>query len=312
MAEVDAAKVKELRERSGAGMMDCKRALTEAGGDMDKAVDWLRSKGLAAAAKKAGRVAAEGLVAVATDKTRGVAVEVNSETDFVARNDKFQDLVRNVAKVALGANGDYDKAVGAPYPGTKHTVGDQVKETVAAIGENIQFRRAKSLSVAHGAVVSYIHNVIAPDMGKIAVLVALESTGDVAKLAALGKQLAMHIAAANPQSLTVETLDPAAVERERAVFAEQSKASGKPADIIAKMVDGRLRKFYGEAVLLEQVFVIDGETKVAQVVENAAKDVGAPVKLAGFVRYALGEGIEKKQEDFAQEVAAVAGVAPRR
>lgn len=304
MSDIDAAKVKELRERTGAGMMDCKRALIEAKGNMEKATDWLRSKGLAAAAKKAGRVAADGLVAVAVKGTQGVAVEVNSETDFVARNDTFQELVRAVAQVALANNGDYDKTAAGKIAGTQQSVKDRVVAAVATIGENIQFRRSAGLSVKNGVVVPYVHNAVAPELGKIAVLLALESTGDAGKLMALGKQIAMHIAAANPQALTPETLNKDLVARERAVFEEQAKASGKPAEIIAKMVEGRVRKYYAEVVLLEQVFVVDGETKVSKVVEDAAKTVGAPVKITGFVRYALGEGIDKKQEDFAAEVAA--------
>jgi elongation factor Ts len=299
VSEIDAAKVKELRERTGAGMMDSKKALIEAKGDMEKAADWLRSKGLAAAAKKAGRVAAEGLVAVAVKGTQGVAVEVNSETDFVARNDKFQELVLSVAQAALANGGDFAKTEAAKK--------DSVVNAVATIGENIQFRRSAGVAVKSGIVVSYVHNAVKPDLGKIAVLVGLESTGDASKLQAVGKQLAMHIAAANPQALTADALDKNVVARERAVFEEQSKASGKPADIIAKMVEGRIRKFYGEVVLMEQVSVMDNETKIAKVVEDAGKAAGAPVKIAGFVRMAVGEGIEKRQEDFAAEVAAATG-----
>lgn len=304
MSEIDAAKVKELRERSGAGMMDCKRALMETKGDMDKAIDWLRSKGLSAAAKKAGRIASEGLVATAVHGRQGVVVEVNSETDFVARNDKFQGLVKGVVDVALANNGNYAKTSAAKFPGSSQSVNDRIVEAVVTIGENIQFRRSAGISVSQGVVVSYVHNAVKPDMGKIGVLVALESTGDATKLAVVGKQIAMHVAAANPQSVATESLDPKVVERERAVFAEQSKASGKPPDIIAKMVEGRLRKFYGEVVLLEQIFVVDNESKVSKVIEDASKAAGASVKVAGFVRYALGEGIEKKQEEFAAEVAA--------
>ncbi len=304
MSDISAAKVKELRERTGAGMMDAKRALVEANGDMEKATDWLRSKGLAAAAKKAGRIAADGLVAVATKGNQGAVVEVNSETDFVARNDKFQDLVKAVAGVALANNGDFAKTESAKALGSPQTVKERVVEAVATIGENIQFRRSAGLSVKQGVVVSYVHNAIAPDLGKIAVLVGLESTADASKLTAVGKQIAMHIAAANPQALTPETLDKAVVQREKAVFEEQAKASGKPPEIVAKMVEGRIRKFYGEVVLLEQLSVMDNETKISKVIEDAAKAAGAPVKVTGFVRYALGEGIEKKQEDFAAEVAA--------
>ena len=297
MSEIDAAKVKELRERTGAGMMDSKKALIEAKGDMEKAADWLRSKGLAAAAKKAGRIAAEGLVAVAVKGTQGVAVEVNSETDFVARNDKFQDLVLSVAQAALANGGDFAK--------TEAVKKESVVNAVATIGENIQFRRSAGVSVKNGVVVSYIHNAVKPDLGKIAVLVGLESTGDASKLQSVGKQLAMHIAAASPQALTADALDKNVVARERAVFEEQSKASGKPPEIIAKMVEGRIRKFYGEVVLMEQVSVMDNETRISKVIEDAGKAAGAPVTIAGFIRMAVGEGIEKKQEDFAAEVAAV-------
>jgi elongation factor Ts len=307
MAEITAALVKELREKSGAGMMDCKRALTETGGDLEAAVDWLRKKGLAAAAKKAGRVAAEGLIGVAASGNRGAMVEVNAETDFVARNDQFQDFVRKVAEVALGQGGDIAKIGGAAFPGGG-TVAEKLTSLVATIGENMSLRRAVFLSVSSGVVASYVHNAAAPGLGKIGVLVAVESSGDKDKVAALGKQLAMHVAAANPMSLSTADLDPAAIERERGVLAEQAKASGKPDNVIAKMVEGRLRKFYEDVVLLEQVFVVDGESRVSAVVEKAAKEIGAPVKVVGFKRFALGEGIEKKADDFAAEVAAQAGL----
>ena len=306
MAEITAALVKELREKTGAGMMDCKKALNATAGELEPAVDWLRKQGLAAASKKAGRVAAEGLIGVTTTGKDGVLVEVNSETDFVARNETFQEFVLKVADVALAANGDMDAVKTSAYPGGK-TVGDKLTELVGSIGENMQLRRAAKLSVAQGAVVSYIHSAVAPNLGKIGVLIALESTADADKLAPLGKQIAMHVAATNPQSLSIESLDKAAVERERNVLADQARASGKPEEIIAKMLEGRLRKFYEEVVLLEQVYIIDGESKVSKVIAEAAKTVGAPVKLVGFKRFALGEGIEKAQTDFAAEVAATVG-----
>ncbi len=306
MADITAALVKDLREKTGAGMMDCKKALTETGGDLEGAVDWLRKKGLAAAAKKAGRVAAEGLVGVAAAGSRGAMVEVNAETDFVARNDSFQDFVRKVTELAVTAGGDVEKLKAAAYPGGG-TVAEKLTSLVATIGENMSLRRGVGLSVGQGVVASYVHNASSPGLGKIGVLVALESSGPADKVAALGKQLAMHIAAANPLSLSVADLDKAAVERERAVLSEQAKTSGKPDNVIAKMVEGRLRKFYEDVVLLEQVFVVDGESRVSKVLENAAKEIGAPVKVAAFRRYALGEGIERKTEDFAAEVAAQLG-----
>lgn len=307
MAEITAALVKQLRETSGAGMMDCKKALSETGGDLEAAVDWLRKKGLAAAAKKAGRVAAEGLIGVAASGTRGAVVEVNSETDFVARNEAFQNFVAKVAQVALETGGDIEALKAAKYPGTGNTVADELTNMIAKIGENMKLRRAASIVVNDGVVCSYIHNQTAPGLGKIGVLVGLESKGDKAKLETLGRQLAMHIAAAQPQAVDRAGVDASALERERNVLSEQARASGKPEDIIAKMVEGRLRKFYEEVVLLEQVFVVDGETKVSKVLENAAKDVGAPITIAGFVRLQLGEGIEREEQDFAAEVAATLG-----
>ena len=304
MAEITASLVKELREKTGAGMMDCKKALGEVAGDVEKAVDWLRTKGLSAASKKAGRIAAEGLVGVAADGTRGAVLEVNAETDFVGRNDQFQKFVATATKLALQNGGDLAKVAAAPFPGTGRDVQGELTNLIATIGENMSLRRAASMSVSDGVVVAYTHNAVAPDLGKIGVLIALESTGDKAKLGALAKQLAMHVAATNPQSLTVADLDQAAIERERAVLAEKAGQAGKTADIITKMVEGGLRKFHQEVVLLEQAFVIDGKTKVSKVVEEAAKLVGAPVRLTGFLRFALGEGIEKKSEDFAAEVAA--------
>lgn len=307
MAEITASLVKELREKTGAGMMDCKKALNETQGDLEGAVDWLRKKGLAAAAKKSGRVAAEGLVAVATAGTKGAVVEVNAETDFVARNDKFQAFAAKAAELALTTAGDVETLKAATYPGTSHTVQDELTSLIATVGENMNLRRAVTLSVSAGVVVSYVHSAIAPGLGKIGVLVALESTGDTAKLADLGKQIAMHIAAARPDALDIADVDSSSLERERSVLAEQARASGKPENIIEKMVEGRVRKYYEEVCLLEQTYVIDGETKVRKVVENAAKDIGAPVKVTAFTRFALGEGIEKAQSDFAAEVAAAAG-----
>lgn len=306
MAEVTAATVKELRERTGAGMMDCKKALAENGGDMEASVDWLRAKGLAAAAKKAGRTAAEGLVGVAVEGTRGAAVEVNSETDFVARNDQFQDFVRNVARLALETGGDLEALTAAQYPGGG-TVEEALTNNIATIGENQSLRRAAVLEVGQGAVVSYVHNAAAPGLGKIGVLVALESGADGETLQALGKQLAMHVAAANPLALNGDELDPELVERERAIAIEKAKESGKPQNIVEKMVEGGIAKFRKESALLSQLFVMDNKTSVSDVVASAGKDAGADIKVAGFVRFQLGEGIEKKQEDFAAEVAAAAG-----
>jgi elongation factor Ts len=305
MAEITASLVKELREKTGAGMMDCKKALNEVAGDLEKAVDWLRTKGLSAAAKKAGRVAAEGLVGIAASGTRGAVVEVNAETDFVGRNEQFQKFVAQVAKAALDNGGDLAKVAASPYPGTGRDVQGELTNLIATIGENMSLRRAASISVSDGVVVAYTHNAVAPDLGKIGVLVALESAGDKEKLAPLAKQLAMHVAHSNPQSLTVADLDKAVVERERAVLAEKAGQSGKAADIITKMVEGGLRKFHQEVVLLEQAFIMsEGKTKVSKVVEDAAKQVGGPVRIAGYLRFQLGEGIEKKSEDFAAEVAA--------
>jgi elongation factor Ts len=295
MAEITAQLVKELREKTGAGMMDCKKALGATSGDFEGAVDWLRKNGLAAAAKKAGRVAAEGLVGVAVQGTKGAVVEVNAETDFVARNDKFQAFVADAAKTALGAKDIED---------LRAKEGEKLTGLIATIGENMSLRRTASVAVGDGVVAFYVHNAAAPGLGRIAVLVGLESKGDKVKLEAFGRQLAMHVAAANPQSIDIAGVDPAALERERTVLAEQAKASGRPPEIIAKMVEGRLRKFYEEVVLTEQTWVIDGESKVAKVVEAAAKDAGAPISIKGCVRYALGEGIEREEKDFAAEVKA--------
>jgi elongation factor Ts len=304
MAEITAALVKELREKTGAGMMDCKRALGETGGDMEGAVDWLRKKGLAAAAKKAGRVAAEGLIGAATRTETGALVEVNSETDFVARNELFQSFVRTVAGLAVAGGDDVEALKAMPYPGTGRTVAEELAELIGRIGENLVLRRATRLQVGRGLIASYVHNSLAPGLGKIGVLVALESEAGGEALATLGRQLAMHVAAANPQYLDQASVPDAALERERAVLREQAAGSGKSEEIVARMVEGRLRKFYEEAVLLDQVFVIDNETRIAKVVEAAAKTAGAPIRVAGFVRLALGEGVEKPPTDFAAEVGA--------
>jgi len=307
MAEITAALVKELREQTGAGMMDCKKALVETSGDVEAAVDWLRTKGLSSAAKKAGRVASEGLVGVAVDGATGSLVEVNSETDFVARNEDFQKFVSTVARLALATGGDMEALKAADYPETGRTVADELTHLIATIGENMTLRRVQALSVDAGTLASYVHNSLAPGLGKIGVLVAIRSDAEDGKLDAVGKQLAMHVAAAKPQAVDHDGLDPAVVAREREILAEQARASGKPEDIIEKMVEGRLRKFHEEACLLDQTFVIDGETKVAKVIEDAAKDAGAAVAVAGFGLFVLGEGIEKKEEDFAAEVAAAVG-----
>jgi elongation factor Ts len=306
MAQITAALVKELRERTGAGMMDCKKALGENDGDMELAIDWLRNKGLAAAAKKAGRVASEGLVGLASGDGIGVLAEVNSETDFVAKNETFQEFVKAVANMAMDAEGDFDKAMATAFPGGEGTLADEAAKMVGTIGENIQVRRMTALKANPGVVATYMHNATAAGVGKIGVLVGLKSEGDKDQLMALGKQLSMHIAATNPQAATTAELDPAIVEKERTFLIEQAKESGKTQEIAEKMVEGRIRKFFSEVVLAEQTFVIDNETKVAQVIENAAKEIGSPIELVGFARLELGEGIEKKEEDFAAEVAAVA------
>ena len=307
MAEVTAARVKELRDKTGAGMMDCKKALGEADGDIEAAVDWLRKKGLAAAAKKSGRVAAEGLVGAAIGDGVGVVVEINAETDFVARNEIFQGFVRTVTELALSSDGTLEGLSAMAYPGTGRTVAEEVTHMVATIGENMGLRRVARLTASPGVVASYIHSATVPGLGRIGVLVALKSEGDAEKLAALGRQLAMHVAAARPESVSTSDLDPALLERERNVLADQARASGKPDAIIEKMVEGRLRKYYEEVVLLEQTFVVDGENKVATVLETMGKELGAPVSVVGFTRFALGEGIEKQEQDFAAEVAATLG-----
>lgn len=301
MSGITAATVKQLREMTGAGMMDCKTALQETGGDMEAAVDWLRKKGLSKAAKKAGRTAAEGLVAIAVEPdaagATGVVVEVNSETDFVARNDIFQKMVRDIANTAIGVAGDLEKLRAEPFPGAGKSVDEHIAEMVGQIGENMSLRRATGISVDQGVVAAYIHGPVTDGAGKIGVLVGLKSSGDKAKLEALGKQIAMHVAAARPLAAKVEELDQAIVAREKEVLADQARASGKPENIIEKMVEGRLRKFYEESVLLEQIFVIDGETPIRKVLENAAKTVGAPVELEGFIRLELGDGVEKHGDE---------------
>jgi elongation factor Ts len=305
MTNISAALVKELRDKTGAGMMDCKQALIESKANMEVAIDWLRKKGLAKAAKKSGRVAAQGLIGVVGHETSGAVVEVNSETDFVARNAQFQEMVRQIAGLALRAGGDLDKLLATPYPGKSITVEEHVKEMVATIGENMTVRRTAALKAVDGVVADYIHNKAADGLGKMGVLVALESKGDKVKLAEFGRQVAMHVAAANPLAVTPEELDKAVIEKERAIYLEQAKTSGKPHDIIEKMVEGRLRKeFFQQVVLLQQVFLVDGKATVEEALKAAEKSVGAPIKITKFVRYALGEGIDKKDDDFAAEVAA--------
>ena len=302
MAAITAALVKDLRDRTGAGMMDCKKALTETDGDLEVAIDWLRKKGLAAAAKKSGRVAAEGLVAVASGPGKAAVVEVNAETDFVARNETFQAYVQTVAKIALDVGEDMETLKAAAFPDTGRTVAEELTHLVATIGENMNLRRVRVLSVPEGTVATYMHNALKPGVGKIGVLAALEGPGEIAVLETLGRQVGMHVAATRPDALDVDAVDPAALEREKAVLSEQARASGKPENIIEKMVEGRIRKYYEEVVLLEQVWVHDGETRVRAVAKKAG------VKVTGFVRFQLGEGIEKPKEDFAAEVAATAGV----
>ena len=304
MAEITAALVKELREKTGVGMMDCKKALSENDGDLEASVDWLRTQGLAAAAKKAGRAASEGLIGVASEGGTGALVEINAETDFVARNDTFQGLVETVTGIALSGSGDVEELKGAAYPDGDRNVDETIAAMIATIGENMDLRRSARLSVDKGVVATYMHNALTPRLGKIGVLVALESDGDAAQLEVFGKQLAMHVAASNPTALSQADVDPEELQRERNVLSEQARESGKPEEIIEKMVEGRLRKYYEEVALMEQIFVIDNETKIAKVVENAAKEMGVPVALTGFVRYELGEGIEKSEADFAAEVAA--------
>ena len=300
---VTAALVKELREKSGAGMMNCKKALSETDGDMDAAVDWLRTKGLAAAAKKSGRVAAEGLVGLAVAGLKGAIVELNAETDFVARNSEFQSFVSSLAVLALGAS-NLETLKACDFPGTGRTVSDELTHQIATIGENMSLRRMHSLEVLSGVIVPYVHNMTAEGLGRIGVLVALESIADEATLVTLGKQIAMHIAATSPASLSVEDLDAEMVARERDVLIEQAKASGKPQEIAEKMVEGRMKKYYQEVVLLEQTSVIDGETRIADMVANAGKKAGTNIALTAFVRFNLGEGVAREDSDFAADVAA--------
>jgi elongation factor Ts len=307
MAEVSAALVKQLREQTAAGMMDCKRALSETGGDLEAATDWLRKKGLAAAAKKAGRVASDGLVAVTVAGTRGAVVEVNAETDFVARNEDFQALVRSIAERAPDAAGDLDRLLQAEIASSGKSVADTVTDAIARIGENISVRRTAVVDVGQGVVGAYVHGQLSPGLGKIGVLVGVESAGDPELLATLGKQLAMHVAAARPLSVSVDRLDPATLARERAIYADQARQTGKPDNIVEKIVEGRVRKYYEEAVLLEQDFVVDPDLKVKAAIERAAKEAGSPIEISGFVRYALGEGLETKTSNLADEVAALAG-----
>jgi elongation factor Ts len=303
MAEITAALIRELRESSGAGMMDCKKALVEAEGNMEAAIDWLRKKGLAAAAKKSGRIAAEGLVGVATGPQIAAMVEVNAETDFVARNENFQNFVSEVAGLALSVGEDVDALKAAHYPGTQHSVAEELTRLIATIGENMTIRRAQVFRVAEGTVATYMHQAVKPGLGKIGVLVAVESSSEIEALQVLGRQIGMHVAATRPDALDIDAVDPSALIRERAVLTEQAAASGKPAAVIEKMVEGRIRKFYEEVVLLEQVWVHDGESRVREVVKKAG------AKLTGFARFQLGEGIQKETGDFAAEVAAAAGIA---
>jgi elongation factor Ts len=307
MAAVTAALVKQLRDQTGAGMMDCKAALTATDGDFEAAVDWLRKKGLAAAAKKAGRVASQGLVGAAVSGRRGALVEVNSETDFVARNQDFQTLVRTIAQLALEVGGDRERLMQAAVPGSGRSVADEITQAIAVIGENINLRRSAVLEVDAGVVGSYVHGALAPGLGTIGVLVGLHSSGDPERLAALGKQLAMHVAAAKPQAASIDRLEPATLERERAIYADQARASGKPDNIIDKIVEGRVRKFYEEAVLLEQPFVIDPDLKVKDAVDRVAEETGGSIAVTQFVRFALGEGLSGPGGSLAEEVAQLAG-----
>ncbi|TRW18066.1 translation elongation factor Ts [Glacieibacterium frigidum] len=308
MAEITASMVKDLRELTGAGMMDCKKALNETGGETEAAIDWLRAKGLAAADKKRGRTAAEGLVGVETSGTRGAAVEVNSETDFVAKNEQFQSFVRAVTSIALASGDDMAALAAAPYPGSEGSVQDKLTNNIATIGENQSLRRAKLVEVGQGVVVSYTHNATVPGLGKIGVLVGLESEADASALEALGRQIAMHIAAANPLALHEDGLDAETVERERNIAREKAIASGKTPEIAEKMIEGGVRKYRQENSLLTQVFVIDGKSKVGDVVAAAAKAAGKPITVTEFVRFQLGEGIDRETSDFAAEVAKAAGV----
>ena len=308
MTTITASMVKDLREKTGVGMMDCKKALNENDGNVDAAIDWLRAKGLSKAAKKSDRVAAEGLVGVIASGKQGAAAEVNAETDFVARNDQFQDMVRNITSLAPEAAGDTTKLLAMTYPGKSDTVEAVITESIATIGENMTLRRSAVVDVAEGVVADYVHNKESDGLGKIGVLVGLESSGDTDKLMAFGRQIAMHVAAAAPLALTPDELDQDVIEKERAIYLEQAQASGKPQEIIEKMVEGRLRKeYFQQVVLMQQTYVVDGKATVEQAVKAFEKEIGSPVKISKFIRYALGEGIEKKEDDFAAEVAAAAG-----
>ena len=304
---ITASMVKDLRDKTGAGMMDCKTALAESNGDMEAASDWLRKKGISKAEKKAGRVAAEGLIGVTSDQNTGVVVEVNSETDFVARNQDFQKLAAEISQLALGVN-NVEELAAANYPGTSITVAEQVKESVATIGENLNLRRMEKVSVDEGTVATYVHNSVCDGLGKIGVIVALRSTGDAAKVNAFGRKVAMHIAATNPLALTTDEIDQEVIRKEREVYSEQALASGKPENIIEKVVDGRMRKFFEEVVLLQQAFVVNPDLTVEKAVEEESKSIGAPIELVKFVRFGLGEGIEKEESDFAAEVAAASNL----
>ena len=307
MTNITAAMVKELRETTSAGMLDCKKALTETDGDMEKAVDWLRKKGLASAAKKASRIAAEGLVAVAVEGNKGAVVEVNSETDFVAKNEIFQEYVQDAALVALMSSGEVCNMKTFQCPKVHKSFEERLTDMIAKIGENMNLRRAKMIEVSDGVIAAYVHNAVKPGLGKIGVLVALESKGDKEKLAELGKHIAMHIAASNPLFQDIASVDPAAVEHEKSIFAEQAKASGKPENIIEKMVEGRVRKYYEEVVLEEQAYIMDPDKKVKEIIADAEKELGAPIKMTGYACFKLGDGLQKKEEDFAAEVAAQLG-----
>jgi elongation factor Ts len=305
MAEITASLVKDLREKTGAGMMDCKRALAETNGNLEEAVDWLRKKGLSAAAKKSTRTAAEGLVGVFVKDNKGAIIELNAETDFVARNEKFQILVKEITKIAYEQDGDISQITAAKYPLTGKTVADEITESIAVIGENMNLRKASCIKVSNGVVAQYAHNTVAEGLGKIGVIVGLESSGNKEKLLELGKRIAMHIAASKPESLDIENVSLASIQKEKDIFAEQARNSGKTDDIIEKMVEGRIRKYYTEVVLLEQLFVMDNKTKISEVLKQAENEVGAPIRISSFVRFELGEGIEVEQTNFADEVAAI-------
>ena len=304
MPEINAALVKQLREQTGAGMMDCKRALDQVNGEIDQAIDWLRKKGLAAAAKKASRVASEGLIGVALEGTVGALVEVNAETDFVARNHEFQNFTRDIARLAVNVDGEIDRLKNLKSGTDGMTVGDQLVEMVGKIGENMVLRRSCSLGVKEGIVATYTHNAVSEGLGKIGVLLGLESRGDPKHLRELGHKIAMHVCAARPAAVDRANLDATSIQREREILTEQARSSGKPVEIIEKMVDGRLRKYYEEVVLEEQIYVVDGENTINKIIELASDEIGAPIRISGFVRFELGEGLEKREENFAQEVAA--------